>query len=132
MAWLVPFSGGSALVAYVGYQWLAHHAALLQGAPHGLHGRGFLVYLAAVGVLAACTFWEFLEGTLRIKVALVALDLAAIGVYHLALSDPQQGFISGAAVTAAWIGVFSYPALAFNVLGPLFEGRAHSLEVIDQ
>ncbi len=132
--WLVLLIGNGTLGGYIAYLWFHghQHVLLLQGSPQGLHGRGFLAYLALVMVLVAITPWVLLEGhRLGVKALIVLIDLGAFLVYQHALTGPQAYFTSTVAVTAFFNSVFLYPALAFHALGPLFEGRgsASSLEV---
>ncbi len=125
VAYLIPLTLGAGFHGYLAYLWFHghQHVLLLQGAAHGLHGRGFLAYLAAVAVLAAVSLWGLLEGRPRTKALIVLLDLGAFLVYRHALTGPQASFASAVAVTALLNGVFGYPPLAFHVLGPLLEGR---------
>jgi hypothetical protein len=131
VGWLVVLAGDGALGGYLAWLWAHGHAAILQGPPGGLHGRGVLAYLAAVVVLAAVTPWTLLEGRRPlVKAALVLGCLAAAAVGLPVLSGPQQQLATWAALTGAYTGAFGYPVLAFSVLGPLFEpGGARSLEV---
>jgi hypothetical protein len=128
--WIVLLIGNGALGGYLAYLWFhgQQHVILLQGSPHGLHGRSFLAYLALVMVLAAITPWVLLEGhRLGVKALIVLIDLGAFLVYQHALTGPQAYFASVVSVWAMFNGTFLYPLLAFNVIGPLTEGRGGEL-----
>jgi hypothetical protein len=130
--WLIVISGGAAMGGYVAYLWAHGHAALLQGPPHGLHGHGFLTYVAIVLALAAMSPWVLLEARrLAVKGWVVLLDGLAAAVCLRVLSDQQQRFVEWAGLVALYISAFLFPVLEFYVIGPLFEGRgnASSLEV---
>lgn len=120
--WLIVLAADAALSGYVASLWAHGHQAILHGPPHGLHGHGFLAYLAIVVALAAMTPWVLLEGRrLTGKVWLVLLDLAALYIDRRVLSDPQQQFAEWAGLVALYNSAFLYPVLAFHVLGPLTE-----------
>jgi hypothetical protein len=123
--WLLVLAGDGALGGYLAWLWAHGHAAIFQGPPGGLHGRGVLVYLAVVVLLAAVTPWELLDGRrLSVKAALVLGCLAAALVDLYVLSDPQQQVAEWATVLGLYNGAFGYPVVWFYVLGPLLEWRS--------
>jgi hypothetical protein len=129
--WFLVLAGDGALGGYLAWLWAHGHAAILQGPPGGLHGRGVLAYLAAVVVLAAVTPWTLLEGRRpSVKAALVLGCLGAGAVGLRVLSGPQQQLATWAALTGAYTGAFGYPVLAVWALGPLLQrGGARWMEV---
>jgi hypothetical protein len=130
--WLIVLGIDAAMGGYLASLWIHGHVALLQGPPQGLHGHGFLAYLAVVAALVAISPWVLLEGRrLAAMIWIVLLDLAVLVVGLRVLGDPQQRFVEWVGLVALYNTSFLYPLLAFHVLGPLLEGRgsARSLEV---
>jgi hypothetical protein len=128
--WIVLLIGNGTLGGYLAHLWFHghQHLILLQGSPHGLHGRGFLAYLAVVAVLSAVSLWGLLESRWRTtKALIVLLDVSAFLVYRYVLTGPQEYFASVVSVWAMFNGTFLYPFLSFNVIGPLTEGRGGEL-----
>jgi hypothetical protein len=122
--WLIVLAGDVAMGGYVASLWACGHTALLQGPPRGLHGHVYLAFLAVVAVLAALSVWALMGSrSLRFKVWVVALDLAALYVDRRVLVGPQRQFVEWAALAALLTGFILFVNLSFWVIGPLLERR---------
>ena len=128
--WLIMLSLDATCGGYLAYLWGRWHAALLQGLPQGIHGQGFLAYLAVVVVLTSLSIWVLcMARELGFKVWMGVLDCLAAG-FMGALSDQQRQFAQWAIVAALLTGLL----LVFTVpfwLGVWLDqhSRAGSLEV---